>query len=455
MTNKKITYFLTALMLLCLGSGCKKLIEVDPPNDWVEAGTVFSTDAQATAAIMGLYSTIMEQTKYFLNGGMSLYLGLSADELNRTVSANMEDQFTTNSLSATNALIHNNIWKPAYVYLYQCNAIIKGLKESKSVSNTVKDRLIGEAKFIRALCYFYLTNLFNRVPLALSPNAVENADKPQSSVEAVYFQIIDDLQDASNKLPDTPENTRPNKMACEALLARVFLYKEEWVQAEQAASTIINSGKYQLVTNLNQVFVSDSRETVFQLAPVVKPFNTAEGYIFIPASQTSRPNYMVTNQLLAAFEVGDNRASCWLDTAQRGSYIFPFKYQIYFSETVSEYNIVLRLAEQYLIRAEARLHQENIAGAVEDLNLIRSRARLSGLLPTINQNECLAALIQERRIELFAEWGHRWIDLKRWGKADSILSIIKASNWQITDQLYPIPASEIEKNPILEQNDGY
>ena len=116
--------------------------------------------------------------------------------------------------------------------------------------------------------------------------------------------------------------------------------------------------------------------------------------------------------------------------------------------------MVLRLAELYLIRAEARTQQNNFSDAESDLNAIRNRAGL----PNTTANDratLLTAIEQERRIELFAEWGHRWLDLKRTNRADTILNTFKAPNWQVTDVLFPIPASQIDINGLLTQNPGY
>jgi hypothetical protein len=117
---------------------------------------------------------------------------------------------------------------------------------------------------------------------------------------------------------------------------------------------------------------------------------------------------------------------------------------------------VFRLAEQFLIRAEARAHLDKITGANSakaDLNMIRDRA---GLPPTVasTKEEMLAAILQERRMELFVEWGHRWFDLKRTGKASEVLSVLKP-RWDPTDVLYPIPYNELQLNPNMMQNAGY
>ena len=116
--------------------------------------------------------------------------------------------------------------------------------------------------------------------------------------------------------------------------------------------------------------------------------------------------------------------------------------------------MVLRLAEQYLIRAEARAQQSNIEGAESDLDLIRSRAGLMNV--TADTKDSLLSEIQhERQVELFCEWGQRWCDLKRSRLADVILGERKKPNWQSSDSLYPLPANEILRNPVLMQNPGY
>ena len=136
------------------------------------------------------------------------------------------------------------------------------------------------------------------------------------------------------------------------------------------------------------------------------------------------------------------------------TYSYPYKYKVRNGFTVTEYNMVERLAEQYLIRAEARAQQNDISGATADLDTIRVRAGLPVLPISLDKATCLLAVEQERRIELFMEWGHRWLDLRRTGRIDAVLGAEK-SNWTSTDSLYPIPFKEIQKNVFLTQNPGY
>jgi starch-binding outer membrane protein, SusD/RagB family len=165
----------------------------------------------------------------------------------------------------------------------------------------------------------------------------------------------------------------------------------------------------------------------------------------------------LTASLLSSFEPNDKRKLSWTKTNinNGNSYTFPYKYKQRSSATISEYNVVCRLAELYLIRAEARALLNDFNGALEDINLIRERAGLDPLISIANQQDLLAAIEKENRSEYFCEWGHRWLDLKRWGQADSILGLEKGTNWQPTDALYPIPFNELTYNVMLTQNPGY
>ena len=215
---------------------------------------------------------------------------------------------------------------------------------------------------------------------------------------------------------------------------------------------------HSLESNINNVFLKESSETLWQLKPGDNPINTMEASQFIIQSIPGQ-QHALTNALLNAFEPGDLRLNNWVGsiTSTDGSTTlhFAYKYKAYVTETQSlEYSIVFRLAEQYLIRAEARAHLGNISGAQQDLNMIRNRAGLSNTTAN-SMNDLLEAILQERRVELFTEHGQRWFDLKRTGNAGTVLSLVKP-NWQETDVLFPIPESELEINPnLLPQNTGY
>ncbi len=437
---------------------CKKFVQIPSPTDQIVSSEVFSNDQSAIAAISGLYSQMMQSNLYFINGAMSLYPALSADELRLAVPNQEQLPFEQNAIPVTSRIIQNNLWRYAYMYIYQANAIIEGLSQSNSVSKNVKSQLTGEAKFVRAFCYFYLVNLFGGVPLILATDYKQNELKPRVSVDAIYKHIIADLQDAHQILSvpyPSDGRVRPNKWTATALLARVYLYRKQYDKAEAASSTVINSGDYSLEKDLNKVFLANSTEAIWQLMPVSPYFNTAEGYGFIPSSSSIIPNYKIDSGLLNSFEAGDQRKTDWLDSniVNGITYYYPYKYKIASGSDKVEYNMILRLAEQYLIRAEARAELDKMNDAVSDLNKIRHRAGLPNT-NAMDKQSLINAIRHERREELFTEWGHRWFDLKRWGIIDKVL-LDEKPGWRPSDKLYPIPYQEMMSNPNLKQNTEY
>jgi len=450
---------LSFLILFIFVSSCKKFVEVPLPADQLTADFVFTNDNSAVQAVNGIYSKMMENQQQFSSGFTTLFTGLSSDEL-YYYTPGFRDEFLNNQITLVN---HSNLesyfWNPCYRFIYAANKCIEGATNSNSLSMPVKKVIVGEAKFIRAFCYFHLVNLFGDVPLVLSTTYQKNQSIPRTAQAIVYTQIINDLIDAQNTLDISyvsNERIRPNKFAAVALLARVYLYNHDWINAEKEAGLVINSGIYSLNDNLNSVFQKNSNETIWQLRPVNPNRNTWEGYQIIPSANNSTPTYLLTSTLINSFEPNDARKIAWIQSrvfANQTLY-YPFKYKVSTGSILKEYYVVLRLAEQYLIRAEARAQQNNLAGAQADLNVIRNRA---GLLNTEanSQSSLLSAIEKERRVELFAEWGHRWFDLKRTNRAGTVLSVLKPATWQETDTLWPIPQSQILLNPALTQNPGY
>lgn len=451
------------LIFLVLFSSCKKFVNIDPPISQINRTTVFQDDATATSALVGIYSQMFNSSE-FVGGGqgsISLLAGLSSDEFSSYTNSPDIISFNTNALTPTTSTITVSIWKPAYQYIYDANAALEGLQQTNSLTPKVKDQLMGEAKFIRAFCYFYLTNLFGDVPIITSTDYKVNITAYRSSKEKVYQQIVTDLKEAKALLGIDyafcgNERVRPNKWAATALLARTYLFMGQWNNAEAEASLIINNtGTYSLVSDLNKVFLANSSEAIWQLKPTLPGYNTLEGQVFIFTSTPGIATLMPS--LLNSFEPGDQRRTNWVDSmpVNGSNYYFPFKYKIgQIGQPLSEYSMILRLSEQYLIRAEARAQQGNISGAQSDLNRVRSRAGLSDT-PANDLAGILNGILHERQIEFFSEWGNRWLDLKRTGTANQILSQEKAGAWQAKDTLYPIPQTERQNDPNLTQNQGY
>jgi len=453
---QRYTSYLMLVLLYCSFYSCSKLVDAGIPEDRIVNQAVFENDATATSAAAGMYVQMLRTNQQFAGGGITLFAGLSADELYNTTSSVNTDEFTNNALSAGNNVVRNNLWVAGYQLLFQANNIIEGLEQSTGVTQVVKHQLLGEAKFVRAFCHFYLVNLFGDIPLVMETDYRNTSKLPRIASSKIYEQVITDLEAAKALLGApyvTTNRARPNKLAAAALLSRALLYTSQWERAEAEASEIVHSGMYSLVTNLNNAFLPPSTETIWQVVPSSTTLNTWDGNNFIPGTGAV-PAYPLTQVLNNAFNTGDLRKINWTKSTTVGtnSFTYPFKYKIKTSTTLQECYVVLRLAEQYLVRAEARAHQNKTDSAIADINKVRTRAGLSNISFT-TMPALFTAIEKERQLELFAEWGHRWFDLNRTNRINNVLSL--KPGWQTTDALYPVPYAEIQRNPALTQNPGY
>ncbi|TAM97107.1 MAG: RagB/SusD family nutrient uptake outer membrane protein [Chitinophagaceae bacterium] len=457
MKKKTIALYLlmaSGVLSMMTMPSCKKLIQIDPPASQLTGDKVYADDNSAIGAVSNIYTWF---ENYDLEGNLMPYVSLYVDEIYPTTADEESMMYYNNAISVDDYSI-SNVWKYAYFIIYESNAMLENLPASTGITPAVKMQLEGEAKFLRAYAYYFLINLYGNVPLVLSTNVKETASLPGDSTSDIYKQIVQDLSDAETDLPEaypTQGKTRANKWCAASLLARIYLYTGDWKDAEAQSTEVINSGQYKL-DSLDEVFASNSKETILECWN--QNGYTITGSTYLPGSAGEAPLYAIDTSLLNAFEPGDRRKTEWLDSVViSGSvYYYPYKYQLN-SNTGggrTEYTVLLRLGEQYLIRAEARAQQNNLTEAVADLNTIRTRAGLKELPTGLSQKEILAAIAQERRVELFTEWGHRFFDLKRTGQIDAVLGTSKPF-WKTTDQLYPIPQNELNKNPNLKQNEGY
>lgn len=448
--------FLTIFMQLL---SCDSFVEVDLPKSQLTTQTVFEDYNTASAALANIYSNIRD--KGILTGGgtgISNLLGNYTDEIKSSENPNNPSlNFYKNSILPTNTVI-SGYWNSAYNQIYAANAIIEGTQASRNLNSEQKKQLQGEALFIRALLHFYLVNLFGDVPYVTTTDYKENSSISRIPVSVVYEKLTTDLEDATPLLPseylDT-ERVRPNSYTAKALLARVYLYAKAYPEASNAASAVLNNEQLYALEVPDKVFLLSSRETIWQLQAGAAGRNTVEASYFTFTS-IPPPQVSLTYNLVDSFKAADVRRTNWIKTITKNnsSFYHAFKYKENNATTVSkEYSIMFRLAEQYLIRAEARAYQGDLIGAKEDLNKVRHRANLNDT-PAATQQELIDAILLERKHELFTEYGHRFFDLKRMEKLDSTLAV--KSGWNSTDRLFPIPQTELSANPFLgQQNPGY
>ncbi|MRG44855.1 RagB/SusD family nutrient uptake outer membrane protein [Chitinophaga sp. SYP-B3965] len=470
-TSLYIFIFLVAI------TGCKKFVEIDPPQDRLVTEKVFSEDATAISAMGGLYTSMMSEP---LPYNLALYCGLYSDELDYKVTNVAGLAVYKNALNAKDALT-NVIWEKGYNIIYQANGIIEGLGKSEKVTSQVKKQLLGEALFIRAFWYFYLCNLYGDIPLVLTTDYTINGASVRIAVADVYRQIIADLIKSEellspkyvsgNAITETVDRVRPNLFVASALLARVYLYTGQWGLAEERVSAIVNSSSIYSLEKIDDVFKKATKEAIWQLqmptgnsGAALRENTYEQKFILTSIPTAGNSGSDISNSLLKVFSGNDLRKLNWIKsiTVGTGTYYFPFKYKSrVVSTTIEEVSIVFRLAEMFIIRAEARAQQGKISEAIEDIDRIRSRAGID-LLKDINPGISKVAMIDtisvERRRELFCEWGHRWFDIKRTKVVDVIMKqieSIKGTVWSSKWTVWPLPLNDIINNNKLTQNEGY
>lgn len=470
--KKRIFYktisYVACVLILTYMNGCKKFVQIPGPKNSIVTNQVFADSADATQAILGMYindSNVVSGSGGISGGILTVCTGLSADELSSATGSISDIEFYSDKISSADNENITILWNQDYKNIYFANASIEGLQQSRSLSSSLKSQLLGEAELYRGMIYFNMVNLFGGVPLAKTTNYKVNEVLPRSPVDSIYKQILADATDAQSLLGVnyvTSGRLRPNKYTATAFLAKVYLYQKQWANAEAAASSIINSGEYALEADLNNVFLAGSNEAIWQFQPVIQGYETNDGVLLVPGSNDITPSYGINNYLLSAFEAGDQRKVKWLNynVVNGTNNYYPYKYKLGYDGNSSpvEDNMVFRLGEQYLIRAEARAEQSGEqTGAISDLNIIRTRAGLPNYTGATDQASLLNVIYHERQVELFCEQGNRWFDLKRTGTINTVLGVPgnEKQGWQPFAELYPIPNSELQGNPFLIQNPGY
>ncbi|OHT43649.1 RagB/SusD family nutrient uptake outer membrane protein [Flavobacterium tructae] len=449
---------LSAVLALIFFNSCDNFVEVDLPKSQLTSDAVFEDAETANAAMAGLY------TKLRMNGilagsttGLSSMLGLYTDEFNYYQPNSVSNLFN-NSLTAGTPQI-SDIWNQSYNQIYTANSIIEGVQRSTSITQDQKNHLMGEALFVRAMLHFTLTDIYGDIPYVTTTDYTTNSKISKAPTDQIYQNALKDLNTASDLLPEkyiSNERIRPNRSAAKALLARLYLYMKLYPEASNAASAVINNTLYKKESNLDRIFLKGSTETIWQLMPGTAGANTQEGDLYIFKAGPP-PIVGLREEFINAFEPTDKRKTHWTAMVSNGNqrWYYAYKYkQDQPTASSLEYSVVLRLAEQYLIRAEARAFQGDLTGAKEDLNVIRNAAGLSNAA-ALSFQDIMIDILQQRRFELFTEFGQRFFDLKRFGKLDKTLSPLKPG-WDANDRLWPIPVLELNSNPNLNpQNQGY
>lgn len=454
-------YIIPLMIGISVVSNCTDFLEHETPKNMIAQSSVFTDRNMALSALADVYSNLRNNS--MLRGdtsGMHFLLGCYADELIPLTSQEKDFKIFYQSAVQPSTKSVDDLWINAYKQIYAVNNILEGVNVSLEYLDepTVK-QLKGEALAIRAYLHFQTTLLYGDIPYVTSTDYRINQVISKSTHQTVMQNIIRDLHDSESLLNysyPTPSKGHLNKAAVELLLSRAYLYEKDWQHAREYASKVITNPSYSLETDLLKVFLKDNKSSIWYFVPAEAGMNTLEGQYFIIPSLPAQ-NAALSSSFMSSFESSDLRRQQWTKSVANNqeTYYFPFKYkQNQKTATSVEYSIMLRTEEAYLTMAEA----ENELGfgntALLHLNKIRNRAGLSSLA-NMPKEQLRTAILEERRHEFFTEGGYRFIDLKRTGYLNAVMTNIKPT-WKSHMDLLPLPERELLANPnIKPQNNGY
>jgi hypothetical protein len=501
---------LNNIILYCMAAGvlagCQKKLDIEPEGT-PTTGYFWKTQADAIFAANAMYSQF--DGEEFYGRGFMWYMNASDDMVTGRSNAKGDNVKNFNSATAGVSYLTDQ-WKMRYIVIKRANDIILHVP-GIDMDATLKNRILGEAYFLRGLMYFQLSYNYGNenagVPIVTEENASDLTPVPRAAnVSENYALVESDLKTAASLLPyfDTykPEDYgRAHKTAAWAYLSKMYLYTKNWGNAEKYADSVIKSGKHALLKNFGDVFtIANNWTKEYIWSALSTPKGTGGWGSILPGVMLENKGwtkyngwgyFTPTKELYDAYEPGDTRREVTIlkpgdvfrffgkDTIygstnslsgyQFRKYMEPFSYEAPIGKYISPNGDhpttalnppLLRYAEVILIKAEAELMQGKNADA--EINAIRNRAGLSSI-----SGATIDELKKQRRCELAGEWADRHRDLVRWGDAKLVYAqplhgyngavIWPARTFNpAVHNVWPVPSTEISNSGgVIKQSTGW
>jgi starch-binding outer membrane protein, SusD/RagB family len=450
--NRIVKFILIVCFALVLNS-CQETLE-PKPVDLLTDDIVLNEPKDVPNVEIGLYNSFRDIIPATVIAG-----DFTADMLIFNGTFTQYRELGTKSITSANTSV-SVLWGSIYSTVYIANFMIEKLPTVPGLRASDREKSLAVARFLRGYAYFTALHSFGGIPKVTTTNIQDNRNIPRATVDDINNLILSDYNAALGKLPDVPTNAGfVGNHAVRAALAKFYLYNRNWAQAETFATQIISSNAYELDEDFASVVHQDfPDESILEVGYTISDDPGTDNNLGMNNLFVGRREIIPSNQTvlsLASAESGDRFASIKFNQANLSGNDNGWSVAKYGTKDEDNNNlIVFRLAEQYLIRAEARARLGNITGAIADINVLRDRAN-APLINGASQSQLLTLIEEERRYELAFE-GHRWYDLVRTGRAPDVMPLFN-SNWKKAYELWPIPQREIQNNPSLEgnQNPGY
>lgn len=428
-------------------TSCESILDLEPAQS-LSNEVALADDTGVKQTLIGAYDRMAQSG--ILGGDIymnaDLYAGV--DDLEWVGTYESYKEIYNRDILVNNAAVQD-LWETAYEVTNTCNNILNALDV---VDAADRDRVEGEALALRAWCLFELTRMFGHqyeaasastdlaVPIVLEPTLAigENSEMVRNTVEECYNQVIADLEAAQEKLPEKNDEFI-NTYVASALLARVYLQKEDYENARDAADRVIGSNDFELLADVAEAFGQDEAtdEDVFSVEISTLDGTNDLNEYYALNDFGGRSDVEILDAFFALYDPADARSLLFVVDGD-------IRYTSKFNNEFGNISAI-RIAEMYLIRAECNQRLGTAVGAdpVDDYNMVHTRAGLPEAVSV-----ALDDILLERRLELAFE-GFRVHDIKR------TKGMIGTMNYDDPKMIYPIPQIEIEKNPLLVQNEGY
>lgn len=446
--RNKVIYLLVAGLMVA--ASCTKIFDVYPTASIADDQAI-KDKSGVQHALAGTYNALQQGGMYGMD--FPILGDLAADNLKWSGTSQDYGQIEEKPIPADNSIVEG-LWASAYDGINRANNIIVKLPSVEGLTAEDLNQFRGEALFIRSLLYYNITMYFGKVPLKLEPTSnLDKVDVAPAQREEVLEQIASDLILAKDYLSTANVAGRANTYSASALLAKIkltqyhlFSDNADAVAAIAEANRVINEGGYALEPEFGNLFGPSplSAESIFEVVYDLQNFNRLAQYFFSRAL-IGRYEISPKQSFIDSFEPGDLRlpGSIRYDDA-----MLPYGAKYVDVAGGADKVYVLRLADIYLIRAEAKAYTNASEEEIKaDIDAVRTRAGLAGT--TASGMEQLKKAIENERNHELAFEGHRWIDLVRTGRAIAVLGI------DAKYTLLPIPLSEMQTNNNMTQNTGY
>jgi hypothetical protein len=437
------------LLIIFLVAGCKKVLDTESEL-YIDQSQSIVDKRSAQAALVGAYNSL-SQNNY--QGNTYRYVtNLQSDNIKWVGNTPTNREFDVYSVFATNTRVQE-LWSAIYKTINIANNIIDKVPfvNDATLDQAERNKERGEAFFLRALSYFDLVRLWGNVPLvSRATQTPEDAKDIGNSTPTQVYQFIGrDLDSAETLLPAAINRNRATRYTAKALKARLYLYEKNWAKAEEFATQVINdSVDFKLVKPYSQFYAAkNSTESIFEIDYTINNKNSYATNWFQNPTTGGKKEFLPTDDFVELIKdpaIGGSRSALIFTTG--GITYGNMNFHI---ATGEDQSYVLRLAEIYLIRAEARAELNKLDDGLNDLNVIRNRANVPSIASVTSRDELIDKILLERRLELAYE-SQRWFDLIRKDKAQLVLGIT-----DVNKLLLPIPRQEILVNSNLKQNPGY